>query len=1008
MIVGSRVMVKNRNNQPGTIRSVQAFGGVQFFEIMLDSGLSITEVESNLMPEMQILSPLDLFKQANFQSKNIYAVISAMNKLKSGHTNIIASLKASKTEFFPYQFKPLLKFLNSPNRKILIADEVGLGKTIEAGYILTEMTLRDLVRNCLVICKSSLKQKWANEMKQKFGFDFKIYSRKDLIESIKEDAGQGIKSVFGIINYDYRQTHSDEFIKTLGELDYTFDLLIVDEAHILRNAETIKHQAVKEIMARTEYSVFMTATPIMTSVDNLYNLVRLVEPNYEEYSLFHDHLALSRPFIEAIKHLNENGKPSDIIDQLKNQQIALQLSMKDGKFEFSDLVTVEERFKEDELFIETAKLARKEPFEHEDFVKLQFYLSELNSFHPIITRTRKREIQKEVEQVVRDVQLMDVDLNGQEAELYNKIMEDFEGEPLALIQRKRQAASCLPAFIIKYDADIAANSDILSNDSKFVRLVEIANQIVKTENKKLIIFSFFKSTLDYLQDRLRDIGINCLRIDGDVPINDRQSIIQKFETLNDSDVLLSSEVGSEGLDMQFCDHLVNYDLPWNPMVVEQRIGRIDRVGQKSKIIHIYNFYLSGTIEEEIVSRLFARIDNFQRSLGLLEDILSTDESVFENENNLDLLEKKIYGSKLTAAAKEKLLQDAERAIENAKMMKEKISNELDNSFVSDLFINDQIKSINREKRYITPEDIKQLLALLFRNRLATVRCDFEAKDPYIRWGAGDSTLFDFIETNLPSRSESPYFHSSFLSFKKKNRRRDNLKCTFSQEVAYINKELEFLSATHPLVQAALHYFRFQKMDVNKAFAFQIAADVLNKIMEPGVYVLANYLFELQKKTITKDLTTFFDFSIGFEFDEIDQTFSLLPEEKLHALIDSGPEKYTDHLNVPTEGECRFFADKLMPILGHSILQKRRSIEEEEKKLHLSRQYRLIDTEIDYLNRKLQKDDEQLRRSDSQIRRIVEDRIKKNTTKVRELERQKAAVDLTLTESLQSITFLEIT
>ncbi|GAI82223.1 unnamed protein product, partial [marine sediment metagenome] len=121
--------------------------------------------------------------------------------------------------------------------------------------------------------------------------------------------------------------------------------------------------------------------------------------------------------------------------------------------------------------------------------------------------------------------------------------------------------------------------------------------LVVKNKKKLIVFAFFKKTLKYLKIRLEDNGVKCEIIHGD--IKDRTERIENFRTTPQISILLSSEVGSEGLDLQFCDALVNYDLPWNPMVVEQRIGRIDRMGQESKVINVYSFALKGTIEEKI-------------------------------------------------------------------------------------------------------------------------------------------------------------------------------------------------------------------------------------------------------------------------------------------------------------------------------------------------------------------------------------------------------------------------
>ncbi|OYY10907.1 MAG: hypothetical protein B7Y66_04590, partial [Sphingobacteriia bacterium 35-36-14] len=242
--INDRVTLINRDDIHGIINTVKQSGIITYYGIMLDTGDLVTEMEGNIRYKVENPSPIDLFRQLNYETKEEYIVRTVINKMFGNNNDIIATLKSSKTTFLPYQFKPLNKFLKSENRRLLIADEVGLGKTIEAGYILTELFLRDQIKNCLIICKASLKEKWQTELKLKFGFDFKIYSRQELISKIKEDSKVGQKGIFGIINYDYKEKASQEILDLMQKEHYYFDMLIVDEAHILRNEETIKHKAV--------------------------------------------------------------------------------------------------------------------------------------------------------------------------------------------------------------------------------------------------------------------------------------------------------------------------------------------------------------------------------------------------------------------------------------------------------------------------------------------------------------------------------------------------------------------------------------------------------------------------------------------------------------------------------------------------------------------------------------------------------------------------------------------
>ena len=187
------------------------------------------------------------------------------------------------------------------------------------------------------------------------------------------------------------------------------------------------------------------------------------------------------------------------------------------------------------------------------------------------------------------------------------------------------ASDLLKGFQADVDALICSARALQGPDPKFDALLKIINDKQARPNNKLLLFSTFRHTLDYLLKRLQDESIRVGLIHGDVPDDARRELRSRFSLAREEptaiDLLLSSEVGCEGLDYQFCDGLINYDLPWNPMRVEQRIGRIDRYGQKSDTIVIYNFITPGTIDAEIYERCLLRIGVFRNTLGGSEEIL---------------------------------------------------------------------------------------------------------------------------------------------------------------------------------------------------------------------------------------------------------------------------------------------------------------------------------------------------------------------------------------------------
>ena len=174
--------------------------------------------------------------------------------------------------------------------------------------------------------------------------------------------------------------------------------------------------------------------------------------------------------------------------------------------------------------------------------------------------------------------------------------------------------------------DISKLSESLTiDDPKFMRLLDIVNQKQKEDNNRIIVFSSFRHTLGYLKKNLKKHGIRVGQVDGSVPDEERFNLRNRFLLDRDEkdaiDVLLFSEVGCEGLDYQFCDSMINYDLPWNPMRIEQRIGRIDRRGQKSDTVKIYNMITEDTIDAVIYDRCLSKIGVFEESIGDCSEIL---------------------------------------------------------------------------------------------------------------------------------------------------------------------------------------------------------------------------------------------------------------------------------------------------------------------------------------------------------------------------------------------------
>lgn len=568
----------------------------------------------------------------------------AMTTAKLTHplTDVFYSFRATNTLFRPYQFRPLMKILNSDRRRLLIADEVGLGKTIEAGLIWTELVQRSEVRQALVVCPAMLRFKWQQEMQTRFGRHLKVWTKEDLAAWVSE-LEQGVDEPRNaIISLEMFRSYRDH-LERLEVLSPHLDLVIVDEAHSMRNVQTASNRLGSLLSEWADTLLFLSATPLNLSRDDLFNLLHLLdeerfssaqvldeqmEPNRLINSASRALLSADVNFAEALAH----------IDRITDSSYGRQL------IDDPDLRSVQSALRD--------AVAGPDSRSSVDVSAILRRLMEVHTLAPVFTRTRK--VDTPERKAEREVRSLHVDWSTTEQDYYEAIRElhrelaSGANLPSGFIMQMplRQAASCLAAtherLHERLDSQATLEEDDEWNlrnvydrlspelqarlarapqvDRKLDAFVPALHESLRLGSGQAIVFSFFRRTLAYLSTRLREAGVQCQVLDGGTPINQRQQIIDAFRA-GDFDVLLSSEVGSEGLDFQFCNVLFNYDLPWNPMRVEQRIGRLDRFGQKSEKVFIHNFEIPGTIESDIISRLYERIGVFKDTIGDLEPIL---------------------------------------------------------------------------------------------------------------------------------------------------------------------------------------------------------------------------------------------------------------------------------------------------------------------------------------------------------------------------------------------------
>ncbi len=588
--------------------------------------------------------------------------------LRQPSIRTLYSLHAARINFIPYQFRPVLKFIRADRPMMLIADEVGVGKTIEAGLILREMQARRDVRTVLIICPRPLvtEKKWQFEMKR-FDEEFVHLDGATLQHCLQEMDLNGVwpekfaKAIIPFSLFDDRLLNGLNNTgkrRVLGLLDLdpppAFDLVIVDEAHHLRNTATFTHQGAAFFVRNAEAVVFLTATPIQLASDDLFVLLNLLRPDMVIDRESFGHMTEPNRFINTASALARAAAPGW-------NAAALDAMILAGETPWGEAV-----LKHEPVYQRVChRLADKTLLSQERMKCIQD-IEGLHTLASLINRTRRRDIGTFT---TRKAETVEVEFTSPQRQLHDallaaqaRILERSHGArsvKFLMTTIRRQAASSLyglapliesiltrrlselewdelddefdvvgdePTTIRDDIADVLAMARALNGpDPKLAALRQIVGDKQALPNNKLLLFSSFRHTLRYLHANLIDTGIRLGLIHGDVPDEERADLRQRFSLDRNAphaiDLLLSSEIGCEGLDFQFCDGLVNYDLPWNPMRVEQRIGRIDRYGQQSETVVIYNLVTRGTVDFDIYERCLLRIGIFRQALGGSEEIL---------------------------------------------------------------------------------------------------------------------------------------------------------------------------------------------------------------------------------------------------------------------------------------------------------------------------------------------------------------------------------------------------
>lgn len=634
--------------------------------------------------------------------------------------------------------------------RMILADEVGLGKTIEAGLIIKELRARGLAGRILVVCPSSLQLQWQQELKSKFNESFEIIDGAAVKHFGRDGANPWLKhdSVICSLPFASHKSRVDAVVES------DWDLVVFDEAHRVRRwmqgktpKVTQAYRLADELKELTPGLLLLTATPMQLHSYELYSLIELVEPGlFPGFKTYEN----QRAELPALNRLVRDLLSWDTLSPADINSLCT---------EHDDLLA--ECSTDDDLGAQLSDPSSRE--------RIIDALAQKHPLADVLIRNRKSEVGGFI---TREASSFLVPLTDEEAHLYEEITEycrfqydlavaaknravgflmvtyqkmlassgfairsSFERRILKLRKRRVELAKASA----KSRTDGAPDEDVLDaeeisdvlgvfesvsltdalldeeislleglverlgkvRESKAFKLLEALDQVfIAHPDEKVVVFTGFKETQNLLKKVLEANDISVSIFNGTLNLDQKEEAIRSFRTKNQ--VLISTEAGGEGRNLQFCHIIVNYDLPWNPMKVEQRIGRVDRIGQK-RTVQIWNLACAGTIEERVLDVLDQRIGLFEESVGALDPILGTLE-----EDIVQLVMTKIDRLSDEGAALE---LDVERKVREARAKEHQLADfAMDRASLR----RDVVNTLLNERPLATHHDLRSYVTSLLR------------------------------------------------------------------------------------------------------------------------------------------------------------------------------------------------------------------------------------------------------------------------------------------------------
>ena len=557
------------------------------------------------------------------QDENYLRYIALLAKIKNETSEGILSKFSSGIIPLPHQLHVLNRALSNNNIRYILADEVGLGKTIEAGLIIKELKTRGLIKRVLIVCPTGLVTQWGLEMQEKFDEKFNTILPEDYdtirkitdSDDVYGQFDQVISPMDSIKPLERRAGWTEEKVAKYNEdriysiINSGWDLVVIDEAHRVAGSsgEVARHKLGNMLSGASPYLLLLTATPHNGKTEPFLRLIRLIDedafPNFK--AIVKEQVA---PYVirtEKREAIDNNG--NTLFRERKTKVVGLHWDDRHSM----------QRMLYEMVTQYVSKNYNKAMRNRGKNMWIMFLLIMMQRLVTSSTSAIRESMERRIKvledqafkyQTMTEEEFLDMELEETMEDAISAISFDINEE----LEQLKEIVS------------IAKQAEFQYLDVKIEPLMDIIDEMFfEDKNRKVIIFTEFVATQSYLSRLLKDRGYSNSLLNGSLNMDERNAILAEFKT--ETDILISTDAGGEGLNLQFSNCVINYDLPWNPMKIEQRIGRVDRIGQQ-RDVEVFNFLLADTIENRVKDVLEEKLSVILNEIGIdkYSDVLDSE------------------------------------------------------------------------------------------------------------------------------------------------------------------------------------------------------------------------------------------------------------------------------------------------------------------------------------------------------------------------------------------------